>query len=265
MEETVIDDDNFSKFLPGGERVGGAFGCIPRDESVTPMRAVTMPLIPRSEWSARIKEKAETKSRLSDLRMMADNGQMIKCLNQGNYGYCWSHSVTMALMMRRAFHGLPFVPLSAFAVAATIKNGANEGAWGALALDFAVRRGIPSQAMWPQGNANPATGTAVVWEDAAKHKVDEAWVDVAVPAWDAELSFDQVATCLLSNEPVILDYNWWGHSVCGLDLVEVSPDNFGVRIINSWGDGWEDRGMAVLAGSKAIPNGASAISVATAS
>lgn len=264
MPETIIDDANFGNFLPGGARAGGGFGCVPRDPAVTPVRAVNMPTIPRSEWSDRIKEQVRLKSRLSDVRMTGDNGQPIPCLNQGQWGYCWAHSTTMAMMVRRAAHGLPYVPLSAFAVAATIKHGANEGGWGALSLDFASKRGIPSQALWPQGDANPARGTPDVWADAAKHRVTDAWVDLAVQAWDARLSFEQVATCLLLGEPVVLDFNWWGHSVCGLDLVEVSSGQFGVRIINSWGDGWEDRGMAVLTGSKAIPDGASAVAVVTA-
>jgi hypothetical protein len=230
----------------------GAKGLIPRDYSVTPMRAVVMPLIPRSEWSGRIKQKIEEKSQLSDIR----GG--IPSLNQGEYGYCWAHSSTHAHMLLRAIAGVPYVPLSAFAVAATIKNGRNEGAWGALSLDFISEKGQPSQATWPQGNASPRLGTPECWQEASNYKVTEAWNDVALPAYDRDLSFDQVATCLLSSIPVVGDFNWWGHSVCLLDLVETSPGQFGVRIWNSWGDEWGEKGMGVLSGSKAIPDGACA-------
>ena len=69
-------------------------------------------------------------------------------------------------------------------------------------------------------------------------------------------NFDQLATCLLSGIPVAIGLNWWSHEVTAMDLVETSPGVFGVRIWNSWGDGWEDRGMAVLSQSKATPDDA---------
>lgn len=246
----IINDKNAANVMrPGG------YGCVPRDYGITPMRSPPskMVTIPQSEWSARIAEQVATKSRLSDVR------GKIPSLNQGQWGYCWAHSTTMAMMIRRAVNGMPYVPLSAFAIAATIKNGANEGGWGALSLDFATKRGIPSQAFWPQGNANPATGTPECWADAEHHKVMDAWTDLDLQAWDEKLSFEQVATCLLLGEPVIADFDWWGHSVCLLDLVEIEQAHYGVRFINSWGDEWGDRGLAVLSESKSIPSGASSI------
>lgn len=225
-------------------------GLVERDYAATPMRAVQMPLIPRSEWSARIKEMEATKSRLSDLR------GNIPSLDQNGIGYCWAHSSTHAVTLLRAVAGLPYVPLSAFAVATTIKGGRDEGGWGALSLDFISDRGVPDQKYWPQQSRDLSHGTPECWANAALHKVTEGWVDVAAPQWDRSLSFDQVATCLLSRIPVVCDFNWWSHSVCGLDLVEVEPGSFGVRIWNSWSDSWGDRGTGVLRGSQAIPDGA---------
>ena len=257
MADLVIDTD--LNILPP-EMTAGVCGTVPRDYEATPMRAVTMPLIPRSEWSERIKEQKATKSRLSDVRLAAVGGRPIPSLQQGSYGYCWAHSTTHAAMIERAVNNQPYVPLSAFGVAATIKRGANEGAWGALSLDFASDRGIPSQAVWPQGDARyKQYDRPEVWADAARHKVGEAWNDVALPAYDRDLSFDQVATCLLTGVPVIGDFMWWRHSVALLDLEEPTPGQFGVRIWNSWGDEWGELGMAVLTGSKAIPDGATAL------
>ncbi len=54
--------------------------------------------------------------------------------------------------------------------------------------------------------------------------------------------------------PVVVDYNWWSHSICALDLVSLSP--FRIRIWNSWGDSWSEGGTGILEGGKAIPNGA---------
>lgn len=215
-------------------------------------------LIPRSEWSERIKEKVATKSQLSDMRLKAG----IPSLDQGQVGYCWAHSVTGTVMMSRMVSNEPYVPLSAYAVAATIKKGRDEGGWCGLSAQFARDKGIPSQSLWPQGDRNyTAHDKPEVWADAARHKITEDWVDLTADVYDQSLTFDQVATCLLLNVPCAVDFNWWSHSVCALDLVETSPGQFGIRILNSWGDSWSDRGMGVLSGSRAIPDGAVATRV----
>lgn len=169
---------------------------------------------------------------------------------------CWAHSTTQAVMMLRAEMGQPYVPLSAYAVACVIKNYRDEGGWGALSLDFATSRGIPSQEFWPQQSMDRSNDNPNTWKNAALHKVSEGFVDLAVAAYDRTLSFDQVATCLLCNIPVVGDFNWWGHSVCLLDLVEIESGDFGVRILNSWSDSWSDNGMGILQGSKCVPDGA---------
>lgn len=259
MPEIIIGDDTPIDHI---DLNGGAKGCIPRDFAAQPlgslMRNVVFPLIPRSEWSARIKQMETTQSRLSDIRMQGNNGAMIPSLDQGQWGYCWAHSTTNAETILRAKANMPYVPLSAFAIAATIKNGANEGGWGAQSMQFAQDRGIPSQKFWPQQSASLSHGTPECWADAAKHKITSGWVDLDQQQWDRSLTFDQVITLLLSRIPVVGDFNWWGHSVCLLDAVETSPGAFGVRIWNSWADSWGENGTGVLTGSKAIPDGATA-------
>lgn len=215
-----------------------------------------MKLIPRSEWSDRIREQEAKKMRLSDLR------GSIPSLDQGQVGYCWAHSTTHTIIALRAANGQPYVPLSAYAVAATIKKGRDEGGWCGLSAQFAREKGVPSQALWPQGDRNYRNyDKPEVWSNAALHQITEDWVDLAHDVYDQNLTFDQVATCLLSGIPCAVDFNWWSHSVCALDLVEVSAGSFGLRIWNSWSDSWGDRGMGVLQGSKAIPDGAIATRV----
>lgn len=251
-------------------------GLIPRDYDAFPrgyyrgVEAVDIPIIPRSEWSERVKDMEANKSRLSDIRLSGNAGQPIPSLDQGQWGYCWAHSTTHAVMLLRAVQNLPYVPLSAFAVAATIKGGRDEGGWGALSLEFAMSRGVPTQAFWPQQDAKLSHGNSACWENAALHKVTEGWADLAVAVYDRDLSFDQEATCLLSCKPVIKDENWWGHSICGMDLVELNPsldlmdpNRWGVRIWNSWGDSWGDRGTSVLKGRQAISDAATAPRVTT--
>jgi C1A family cysteine protease len=238
-------------------------GLVPRDWSEHPAGFLSppseMPLIPRSEWSARIKELETTKSRLSDVR------GPIPSLDQGQVGYCWAHSTTHAVMLCRAVANDPYIPLSAYAVAATIKRGADEGGWCGLSAKFHREKGAPSQAIWPQGDRDyrkydkPET-----WANADAHRTTEEWVDLAKAEYDQTLTFDQVATCLLSRIPCAVDFNWWSHSVCALDLVEVEAGSFGLRIWNSWADSWGERGTGVLQGQKAIPDGAVALRTARA-
>lgn len=271
--ELVINDENYVKFIEpvvNGETVRR--GLIPRNMKAHPVGdglgavdAVTMPLTPRSEWSERIKEMEATKSRLSDLRRRGNNGQIIPALDQNGQGFCWAYSTGACLMLLRAAMNVPYVRVSPHAVACVIKSFRDEGGWGALSMDFAVQKGYPSEKFWPQKSMSRSYDKPETWANAGQHKVTEGYWDMSAQVYDRNLTFDQVMTCLLNRIPVVLDYNWWGHSVCGIDPVEVEPGSFGVRILNSWSDGWGDKGEAVLQGNKAIPDGAVAPRVTHAS
>ncbi len=94
-----------------------------------------------------------------------------------------------------------------------------------------------------RSNDNPTT-----WANAGLHKFTE-WRDLDPDAMKAQL-----VTCLLSGLPVVSDFNWWGHSVCTIDLVSLNP--FRTRIWNSWSDDWSENGTGILEGRKAIPDAA---------
>lgn len=266
MPDLIIDDATGLDVL---SPPGMARGLVPRDMGMYPPTMFSppteMPLIPRSEWDARIDEQERLESSLEHIRLAGDRGRPIPSLDQGNRGYCWAHSVTHTLMIARAAANLPYVPLSAYAVACTIKNYRDEGGWCGLAAQFARDRGVPSQAYWAQGSVDPRNDAPQTWQNAAMHKVTEDWVDLTRPVWGQNLTFDQVATCLLSGIPCALDFNFWSHSVCGLRLVRIEAGSYGIKIWNSWSDAWGDRGMAVLSGSRAIPDGAVATRAVTAS
>lgn len=271
--EMLIDDDfkdNDALYLPqvAGEVKGR--GAVPRDYEVQPETMFAPPsqikLIPRSEWSARIKEKVALQSQLSDIRLTGSNGQIVPSLDQGQVGYCWAHSTTHAVMLDRMMRGQPYVPLSAYSIAATIKKGADQGGWCGLSAQYATEVGVCDQAFWPQGDRNYTKyQTSEMRENAAKRRIMEDWVDLTKSVYDRNLTFDMLISLLLSDIPGPVDFNWWGHSVCALDAVEVEAGSFGIRIWNSWSDSWSDRGMGVLRGSKAIPDSAMSIRVTTAS
>ncbi|TMJ00847.1 MAG: hypothetical protein E6G97_18100 [Alphaproteobacteria bacterium] len=289
--ELLIGDHNYAEHVVSvvdGEQK--ARGLVPRDFKLHPqgcygsVQAVDIPLIPRGEWSERIKDKVAQQSQLSDIRLVGNNGQIIPSLDQGNKGYCWAHSTTQGVIIARAVSNQPYVPLSAYAVACVLKNFRDEGGWGALSCDFISTRGVPSQEKWPQQSMSRSNDNPDTWANAALHKIQEGWVDLGSSVYERNLSFDQTISLLLSDVPVVIDLNWWGHSILGLDAVDglsmrkqtrarsgkratlqefelawgvnEVTGGYGVRILNSWSDAWSDRGMGTLSGSKAIPDGA---------
>lgn len=238
-----------------GQRV--ATGCIARDYAVQPpkVEAVTFPTFSKQELLDRIRERKKQGAGLQRIRRTFLAGKPIPSLDQGQWGYCWSHSSTMALMLERAKANLPYVPLSAFMPAALIKGGANEGGWAALSMEFLQKYGTCSQSLWPQKDASLSRNTTETTADAAKHKVSEAWVDLEAAVYDRNLTLQQMLSLVVCDIPVAADFYWWGHSVCVLDAVEVDGEPCPL-IINSWTDGWGDLGEAVLQGTRAVPNGA---------
>ena len=284
--DLIIGDDNYTKFIGNVVHDGEQkkFGLIPRDYSKHPvgsyansflMRDVRdVPMIAMEEWPERIKERERTGSQMSQIRLKANGqGGPIPSLDQDGYGYCWNHSTTSSLIILRMMMNLPYVRLSAFAIGSIIKNFVDEGGWGAQSMDFCVSGftrngrkylGVPSVEFWPEKSTNRALATDDrVWQNAALHVVTEGFIDVEAAQYDRDLSAQQVGSLLLQDIPVVCDYNWWGHSVCGIDLVDVYPDRpardirrYGVRILNSWRDSWGELGTGVLKDSKAFPDGA---------
>ena len=274
MPDILIDDDNWkdemNPVVDGEQMMTGA---VPRDLTVQPYcsgegafdAADEMPLIPKSEWSARIKEMEQTKSRLSDIRRIALNGKPIPALDQNPQGYCWAYSTGSAIMLARAVANMPYVRISPHAVACKIKNFRDQGGWGALSMEFAVKTGYPSETYWPQKSMQRHNDNEQTWQDAAKHKVTHGWWDLSKDVYSRNLGFDMTMTLLMCRVPVVVDFGWWSHSVCAMDPVEVEPGSFGIRILNSWSDKWGDLGEAVLRGSKAHPDGSVAPRVVTGS
>ncbi len=216
-----------------------------------------IPLIPESEWPAKLAQQQAAKAQLHNIRNTGKNGGRIPSTNQGSTNFCWAHSSVGAVMLLRAAQGEPFEQLSATAVACIIKNFKNVGGWGSQSLEFITERGVPNTAHWPEGPEGikrhyDSDGT---WQNAAKHKVTE-WMDLQ-PRNKA-----QFVTCLLNNLPVVTDLNHWSHSVVTMSIISLNP--FWTLIWNSWGDDWGEFGTGVLKGSKAIPDGAIVPRVVTA-
>ena len=271
----VIGDDNWQTVINpvvDGHRMSS--GLIKRDYLAYPQGYVgaappfsidDMPLIPMEEWPERIADMEATKSRLSDMYSKGNNGGRIPSLDQNGQGYCWAYSTAACIQLLRCKSNKPYVPLSAHSVACVIKNFRDQGGWGAASLEFATDRGYVPQSLWPAKSMSRSYDTAENWIAAKEFRVTEGWVDLQPAAYDRDMSIAQVGTCLLNRIPCIFDMNWWGHSIGGMDLVDVYPNRsatdsrrYGTRIKNSWTDNWGDHGEGVLKDSKAFPDGGAA-------
>jgi hypothetical protein len=276
-DDIVIGDDFKVEHIPGPEN---GYGLIPRDPEVHKVGYLSVAppaqikLIPWSELPERIKDMEGQKSRLSDVRMRGDNrggvGKPIKSLYQDGIGYCWVFGPVIGMMLLRAVNNLPYIRLNPFAVGCKIKNFRDEGGWGALSLDYLVKYGCPTEELWKpwaqnnqRGMMSRSNDTPEAWADAAKNKVVGAWADLQSPAYDRNMSVQQILTLLCNRTPVIGDFDYWSHCVAICDPVDVypnrdpaDPSRYGQRTWNSWGDDWMNMGMAVFKDGKAWPNNA---------
>jgi len=208
-------------------------------------------IIPESQWDDLIKQQEDEQSSLEHLSRAAG----VKSLNQNGQGYCWAYSTTMAVMLTEIKEGKVHVPLSGHMIGCLVKNYRDQGGWNQESLEFAANNGIASQASWPEGSMDRSNDTQIMRTDAQRHRVTEFW-DLSDNRATARM---QLASLLLLGVPVMIDLNWWGHSVCAIRLMKRNP--FTVRIRNSWGDDWSEAGYGDLIDSRAIPDGASAPSV----
>ena len=179
---------------------------------------------------------------------------------------CWMYGAVGAAEALQAVMNQLVVPLSAFGAAYTIKKGQDEGAWGALALDFLMDRGVPSEAIWPNFDTRASLNNADTWAEAATRKVTSAVVDLTAPVYNRDLTLDQKMTLLLLRCPVVCDYMWWGHCVYSCDPEDFDTSlpltdvrRWGSTDRNSWGNSYGDFGFFQTRGQRSVPDNAVAL------
>jgi hypothetical protein len=282
LDKYIIDDFTdpaiYKDPIVDGSRV--TRGLIPRMwqvhgpgylDGIPAMQSVNVPLIPRSEWSDRIKERQQRQSTLRHLRDNAQGtGKRMESLDQNGQGFCWAYAAVAALMLSRMGSNMPYKRLSAHMVGCLVKGYKDEGGWGALALDFMMKNGVADVDSWREKSMSRSNDTPAMRENAKLYMPQETLVDLQAPVYDRDLSWDQLVSCLLQNFPVAGDFLWWGHAVACLDVIEIERNDFGILILNSWSDRWNadspyGPGTSVLRGNKARPDNAVAICSAVAS
>lgn len=258
--ELKIHDGNWQQYAsPDATPDGLSRGYIDRDYDEYPEgtfgQSFDIPIIPESEYQARIQYLVETKSLLSDLR----KHYKIPSRNQNGTNYCWFHGPVTGVICVRMRMGLPYVDLSPASGAAVIKRGANQGGWGSAALQHIIEDGVADSTHWPHNNLRSwreLSQNPEVIANKKEHRITE-WYELRPN------NMPQLMTCLLHRIPVAVGYNWWGHEVCAVDPVWIDG-TYAIRIWNSWGDGWSDNGMGILQGRKMSPNDAVAPRVSVA-
>lgn len=254
----IIDDDNWDQFALEQTTQFGSAGTFVRDYVESPVGSLTFasqfpgPLIKRPDWSAMIKEREERGQTLQ--RIMLDAGVKVK--DQGRTNYCWAFAPVSALELNRAAAGLPYVDLSPTSVAARVKNFRNVGGFGTQALQELATRGVNAASQWPTNAIDRKYDNQQSRVQANSFRQTE-W-------WDLQpKNLDELITALLLGLPCPVVYMWWGHQVLAIDPVEVEPGSFGVRILNSWGTRWGDKGFAIIRGSRVLPDEAYAARAVT--
>lgn len=239
----TIDDDTKIEVANSGYKgfwrpTNGYAGAIPFDQSL---------MIPRSEWQARIEERAARG--LGLLPLIKQKG--LKVLNQGQTNYCWINGCTYALMVRLLRDRNQIIRLSPASGGAQIKNYRNEGGWGDEAMEFIEKRGLAPQELWPANAIDPKYKTPAT---------DKEMLNYRVPKWVRlqDRNHDQVVSCLLRDMPVPAGFNWWGHLICYVDLVWRNGVACPV-LANSWGESYGDQGFSVLEGNRMLVDGGVAV------
>lgn len=202
--------------------------------------------IPRSEWSARIKEQKAKKRRISDHQNWA-------CDNQGSYPTCWAAGTCQAYSTARVIQlGIKqHVRISAMSVAVPISGG-RSGGYEGNAVEYLTKNGGVDSRLWGYTDPSRKQNDPAILANRELHK--------ALESYECE-SFDEFATALLLNLPCAVSYNWWSHVVMLADLEEIEANSFGLRIRNNWGDSYGDKneygfgGYAVFREGRGTPSG----------
>jgi len=211
-------------------------------------------LVPRDEWYERAMSLEREEYRLSDFARR--RGLEVK--NQNGTNYCWINGVTFACELKRMLQGQEHKELSPASGGSIIKKFRNNGGWGDQAAEFIQQHGLVPESLWPPNAIDRNYDTDQAWQAADRYTIDE-WNELR------PRSMDDLYSCLLRGMPVPVGYNWWRHLVCAVDVVVFRKPNgtsdremlrcFGIRIANSWGTSWGDRGYGILKGSKQLADG----------
>lgn len=227
---TVIDDGNWKLLVGDGDKVDASgetrlLSAIPKPAGHD-TREYSLPFssafktIPRSEWSARIKEQKEKRMRVSDFQKFDPH-------NQGSLPTCWANGPAHAFTTTRVIQGNPLVYISGCSLAVPISGG-HSGGYEGDALNYLVKHGGVSVDIWPNTSTNRSLTTDPRCQENRKNHF-------ALESFECD-GFDEFATAALLGLCGAVAYNWWSHVISTADLVEIESGSFGFMQRNNWGD-----------------------------
>lgn len=227
---------------------GELAGMLPRDFNADPWGGLGFAapfqgeLIPRGEWQGIIEKKKRQRSRLID--MIADCNWTPA--HQGQTNWCWANAVTMACELLDVIQRGSWERLSPSSLAWPIVGG-NYGGYVTEALKYTAKHGVATAATWGANTFAQRADTAASKASREQNRVDH-W-------WDLQpRNFDQLATCLLRDDPVPVatGHNWMRHAVTAVDL-DYEGGQWVVTFANS--GLYRDRnGYTRFSGSRAVPD-----------
>lgn len=228
--ETVFNASNIGQLVGNGKSVfaGGEMRLLSRvpPPSDHNPRLYSVPfgdrfkVYPRSEWPERLKTQEKYQARNSDAQNYPPH-------DQDGLPTCWANGPAGAMTLARVRQGLPYKQISANSVAVPISGGHSGGYEGA-ALEYYAKHGGCGVDVWPNNSTDRSLMSDPKVAEDRKHHIALEWLDCGS-------NFDCYATACLMGFPCAVAYNWWSHVVMVVDLVEISPGRFGLRIRNNWG------------------------------
>jgi hypothetical protein len=202
-----------------------AMGCLPRTPRLMdafPRAEDAVPIVPESEWSARMQ-----------LNTVKDAVWVV--LDQDGVGSCASEATSAAVMIVREIENLDAVLLNPWSLYKLVNGGRDQGSGIDENLEAIMATGILADEYFPRSKgwkATPPKG----WEaEAAKFKGIEAF-DVKTKA--------EFGSCICAGLPVVYGVMWssgGGHAICG---VEAYPDE--LVFLNSWSKDFQDSGFGKM-------------------
>ena len=178
--------------------------------------------------------------------------------DQGQYGACNGHATATAIEYARSVVGMTHVPLSAWYVYAILCNGWDRGSSISDALNQINDDGIAPESLVPWGTINPRQLTQSARQSASRFKAEYA---ASLTTWDEIVSAVALGQSLdlsvcvggnfssLDSEGVPPAYRGPGnHAVMVGGGIKTSR-RWGklVRMANSWGTAWGQKGFCWLA------------------
>jgi len=220
-------------------------GYVDRDWKAEPFASVVPEysgeVYSRDIWQDLIKEQVKRECSPYDVFQSA----RLPVLNQKSLNYCWCFCLVQGVSIAIAKSGYdqsPPLHLSASYPAQLYKNFSNSGGWAMQAVSACRKYGIPTVNVFPEATLSKSKcDNDAVRLSAENHSI------VQYEECESK-DFATAFSALISPDPccVTLGLSWWRHAVLGVEAVYDKHRGYGIRILNSWGSGWGDKGTQVL-------------------